>query len=198
MRFRRRGIATLPPDRIRWPRDSSRANSVELQRESPRHPASPRSSAPDARTAHSACASTYSWASRCRRFLWAAVPPEFPLRLRPFFVTFAARYSPLGVVTVLQLRNVDSGFLGESMRRRCWLAIFISDVHRWPGKLFGDVRLRGGNAARQSGQTPGGVESVEIVPAAASCSRSADFSTRSRSSCGGSIIRAGNFFGSDL
>ena len=86
--------------------------------ESPPRPAWPPASAPDAQTVRSASASTYSSASRCRRFLWAEAPPGFRAAARPFFVTLADRYSPFGVSLSRAARQSTPDFLGECLRLR--------------------------------------------------------------------------------
>ena len=69
---------------------------------------------------------------------------------------------------LLQLRNVDASLLGERMRRRRWLTIFICDVHRRPGDLLGHIRLRRGDSSKPSQPTAEAYRNSRYLAAAVS------------------------------
>ena len=63
---------------------------------------------------------------------------------RPFFVTVADKYSPLGVVILSNWETSTPAFFGEGMGGGSGLAIFEGNVHRWAGDLLRDIGLRAG------------------------------------------------------
>ena len=64
----------------------------------------------------------------------------------------------LGSADFLQLADIHADFLGKRMRCRSRLPILICDLRGRPVHLLGNVRLRGGNAGSQNGQTARRVE----------------------------------------
>ena len=124
-----------------------------------------------------------------------SVSARISAAVRPFRVTVAARYSPLGVLTFSSLPTSTPTFLANACAAGVGCPSLYATCADGPVHLLGNVRLRGGNAGSENGQPARRVEMrnrsrrFEAARAATACSTARAVRAKRRRSSAPGFLR---------